>query len=94
MPPSANVLCAVAGLDALGPDLDAAAFASRLAGEGGVLGCRPDVERRLLFLHKADRHSVRMDAAGVVKALGDLRAAGEPEPRILVTSVRDFLKKL
>ena len=70
------------------------AFADRLLAPDGPLACRPDLERRALLLHKADRNSIRQDGARVA---GQVRAKwpeGRPPPKILLTSIRDFLRKV
>jgi hypothetical protein len=94
VPPVTTVLCAVAGLDALGPDLDEDAFAGRLAAGDGVLRCRPDLDRRILFLHKADGPGAQAAGARIAVLVGRLLAGDLPVPKVIVTSVRDFLTRL
>jgi len=93
VPPLTSVLVAVAGLDALGADLDCRAFAERLCVEGGVLTVRTDLERRILCLNKADLRSVKQDGARVA---GHVREILGPDavPKIVLTSVKDVLKSL
>lgn len=90
VPPLTSVLCVVAGLDALGAGLDTEAFADRLR---AVLAALPAIDRRVLFLHKADRRSVRRDGARVARRLREL-AGGDGRPRIVLSSVRDYLKPM
>jgi hypothetical protein len=92
VPPLTTVLCAVAGLDALGPDLDCTAFADRLADPASFLFVWPQARQRVILLNKADRRSIRMDGARISKHLYEL--LGPPRPKILLTSVRDYLKPI
>jgi hypothetical protein len=92
VPPLTSVLCAVAGLDALGPDLDCHAFAGRLADPSSFLFAWPQARERVVLLNKADRRSVRQDGARIAKHLFEL--LGPPKPKILLTSVRDYMKRL
>ena len=92
IPPLATVLAVVAGLDALGPDFDCVAFAERLAGPDGLLRTPTNATRRLLLLNKADRNSIRRDGAKVTKEVHRLLRPAGPEVKILLTSVRDFLR--
>jgi hypothetical protein len=94
VPPCATHLCAVAGLDALAPDLDAEAFARRLLAPGGLLGERTDLPRRALLLSKADGKARRAAGAEVYRRLLSLAGPGGLPPRVLLTSVRDFLRPL
>jgi hypothetical protein len=92
VPPATTVLCAVAGLDALGPTLASRGFAGRLYAPGGTLRCREELDRRFLLLSKADGRSAREDGASVLRALLDLAGPGARLPKLLLTSVRDFLR--
>jgi hypothetical protein len=94
IPPLTTVLVVVAGLDALGPDCDAAAFADRLIAPGGPLRCFPAARRTLLLLNKADRHSIRTDGARVAKAVKERLVDAVPVVHIILTSVKDYLKRL
>lgn len=94
IPSSTRVLVMVAGIDALGPDLDSTGFAERLTAPGGILGCRPGIDRRVLMLNKADRKSMRSDAALVAGKALDLLGKEIPRPKVVLTSVRDYLRPL
>ncbi len=94
IPVGTRVLLMVAGIDALGPDLDTTAFAKRLTAPDGILRCRPGLDRRILLLNKADRNSKRKDAALVAKKSLDLLGEGAPLPKVILTSVRDYLRPL
>lgn len=89
VPPATTVLGTIAGLDALGPDLDCEGFAERLCHAGGPLRCRPEIKRRVLLLNKADRHSIRLDGARVAKAVAEILGP-DATPKVLITSVGDF----
>lgn len=94
IPPLTTVLAAVAGLDALGPDCDTEAFAERLTAAGGILRCFPAARRTLLFLNKADRHSIRLDGAKVAKKVKEHLGDAGPVVHVLLTSVKDYLKRV
>ncbi len=94
VPPVANVLCAVAGLDALGPDLDCAAFAERLVRPGGLLDPEALPGRTILFLNKADRRSVQEDGARICRALRPRLGRAASRVRIVLSSVRHALRRL
>ena len=94
VPTGTRVLLMVAGMDALGPDLDTTAFAECLTVPGGLLRCRPGIDRRILLLNKADRNSIRKDAALVVRKALDMLGAQYPQPKVVLTSVRDYLRPL
>ncbi len=94
VPPCATCLCAVAGLDALSSDLDAEAFARRLLAPGGLLAERADLPRRTLILSKADGRARREAGAEVFRRLLALTGPDGPPLRVLLTSVRDFLRPL
>lgn len=94
VPPVTSVLVFVAGLDALGPDLDCAGFGERLAGPEGLLRVDEPGERRILLLNKADRPSVRQDGARVTKEVRARLGEEARELKIILTSVRDFLRRL
>lgn len=94
IPPTTTVLCAVAGLDALGPDLDTAAFAERLVDPGGLLRCWPNAKWSVLLLNKADGQPARQDGARVARAVRDLMEPSWARPKILLTSIRDYYKPL
>jgi hypothetical protein len=91
--PLTTLLVAVAGLDALGPDLDCAAFADRLTRPGGLLRVPDGPERRILMLNKADRNSIRRDGARVTKEVRVRLGEEAASLKILLTSVRDFLRR-
>jgi hypothetical protein len=92
VPPATTVLCAMAGLDALGPALACRGFAGRLLAPGGLLGCREDLERRFLLLAKADGRPAREDGARILRSLVELAGPAARLPKVLLTSVRDFLR--
>ena len=94
IPTGTKVLLMVAGIDALGPDLDTTAFAERLTAPDGILRCRPGIDRRILLLNKADRNSKRKDAALVARKALDMLGKNGPPPKVLLTSVRDYLRPL
>jgi hypothetical protein len=94
VPPSTSVLCAVAGLDALGPDLDTAAFAERLLAPDGLIRCCPDAKWTVLMLNKADRQPARQDGALIARRVRDLMEPSWTRPKILLTSIQDFYKPL
>jgi hypothetical protein len=94
VPTGTSVLLMVAGMDALGPDLDTSAFAERLTVPGGLLRCHPGIPRRILLLNKTERKSVRQDAALVAGKALDLLEEGYPRPKVILTSVRDYLRPL
>jgi len=89
-----TVLCAVAGLDALGPDLDCAAFAEVLAHPNGILRAFPAARRTVLLLNKADRHSVRRDGARVAALAKERLGDDGPPLHVILTSVRDYMKRV
>ena len=94
IPTGTKVLLMVAGADALGPDLDTTAFAERLAAPGGLLRCRPGIDRRVLLLNKTERKPVRSDASLVAGNALSLLDPKYPRPKVLLTSVRDYLRRL
>jgi len=94
IPRLTTVICAVAGLDALGPDLDCAAFAGVLTDPGGILNAFPAARRTVLLLNKADRGSTRMDGAKVGKLTKDLLGDDRPPVYVILTSVRDYMKRV
>jgi hypothetical protein len=94
VPPGTKVMMMVAGIDALGPEIDTAEFARRLTVPGGVLRCRPGIDRRVLALNKADRKSMRADAARVGGRALDMLDANYPRPKVILTSVRDYLRPI
>ncbi|MEN8148455.1 MAG: hypothetical protein ABFS86_01455 [Planctomycetota bacterium] len=94
IPRLTTVVCAVAGLDALGPDLDCAAFAEVLTDAGGILRCFPAARRIVLMLNKADRHPVRLDGARVAKLAKDDLGGEGPPVHVLLTSVKDYMKRV
>ncbi len=94
IPKGTKVLVMVAGIDALGPDLDTGAFAERLTAPGGLLRCRPGIDRRILMLNKTDQKSMRSDAAHVAVRALDLLDPEIPRPKVVLTSVRDYLRPL
>jgi hypothetical protein len=94
IPRLTTVICAVAGLDALGPDLDCAAFAGVLTDPAGILNAFPAARRTLLLLNKADRHSVRMDGAKVGALTKDRLGDDRPPVHVILTSVRDYMKRV
>lgn len=89
-----TVLMMVAGLDAVGDDLPPEKMGAALAAKNGLLRCRPDLERRILLLHKADRLKHRKLGARVAKAALDALPESIPEPRLLLTSLRDLMVPL
>ena len=94
IPRLTTVILAVAGLDALGPDLDCDGFARVLADPGGILHAFPAARRTVLLLNKADRHSIRMDGAKVGKLTKDLLGDDRPPVHVILTSVRDYMKRV
>lgn len=94
VPPLTSVLVFVAGLDALGPELDCAAFGERLAGPEGLLRIHEPGDRRILLLNKADRHSVRQDGARITKEVRARLGEEARELKIILTSVRNFRRRL
>ncbi len=94
IPPDTSVLFLVAGLDALGPDLDCEAFGEKLAAPGGLLTCRTDIERRVLLLNKADRNSIRRDGALVAARAFEALEEAILRPKVVLTSIRDYLRPL
>lgn len=94
IPRLTTVICAVAGLDALGPDLDCAAFAEVLTDDGGILRCFPAARRTVLMLNKADRRSVRLDGAKIAKLAKDDLAGEGPPVHVVLTSVKDYMKRV
>ena len=94
IPPNTRVLCAVAGLDALGPDFDTRAFAERLVAPDGILRSWPDAKWTVLLLNKADGKPARQDGVQVARQVRDLLEPSFTRPKILLTSIRDFYKRL
>ncbi len=94
IPTGTRVLLMVAGIDALGPDLDTTAFAEHLTAPDGILRCRPGIDRRILLLNKTDRNSKRKDAALVARKALDMLGEAVPPPKVVLTSVRDILRPL
>lgn len=94
IPPLTTVLVVVAGLDALGPDCDTCAFAEHLAAPGGPIRCFPAARRTLLLLNKADRNSIRQDGMRVGKAVKDRLGDFGATVHVILTSVRDYLKRI
>jgi len=94
IPKGTKVLVMVAGIDALGPELDTAAFAERLTAPGGLLRFRPGIDRRVLMLNKTDRKPQRSDAALVAGKALELLDGEIPRPKVILTSVRDYLRPL
>jgi len=93
-PDITTVLMMVAGLDAVDDDLEPEAMGATLAAEEGLLRCRPDIEKRVLLLHKADRLKHRKIGARVAKAALDALPASFPPPRLILTSLRDLMVPL